>query len=456
MLSVLRNGTLHLSEELSSARDEASRLRTENLALLQRLDRSEGATSWQLAFAWRSLAEQRNKALKQAAFLAFQSCRARCLAWRGSGAASSGRGGAWHWLWHRKLFSVWRRVAHLGCRAALTEQSRAQTCRTVEHFTEVQRRNQDLETLLACERRRILELQEALGQAQTQVSELQATLKDCYVRQFEEAQQREALENQCEALTRDVQRLRSERERLGQEVSQRRDELARSEARHAQRELRLYEASGELSLAEEVIDDITSSRCSGLRRFFERYDLPKVLTCLFCKVVELQGQLRARSPGAAPAPAALAVEAEIRQHLNLHREGAVSRHALQAYVEALHLPHASSAMVTQVVLALLGLNLGEGFCDVLRFTGLLLDPPPWEKLEFATALWGAVGESAATIVMQHRRSMSRNPSQGSGVVGVQRRPSGASGRASSPPGKPAPKSPGSGTRPLSAARSRGC
>ena len=32
----------------------------------------------------------------------------------------------------------------------------------------------------------------------------------------------------------------------------------------------------ELSLAEEVIEDITTSKLVGLRRFFEHYDLPAV------------------------------------------------------------------------------------------------------------------------------------------------------------------------------------
>merc|ERR1712194_185262 len=80
----------------------------------------------------------------------------------------------------------------------------------------------------------------------------------------------------------------------------------------------------------------------------------------------------------------------------------MGRHELRAYIEALRLPVAP-AVVVQVLLALLGLDGSGGKCDLSRFIGLLLSPPPLEKLEFVTALWGAIGEPAASIVERHRR-----------------------------------------------------
>jgi len=253
---------------------------------------------------------------------------------------------------------------------------------------------------------------------------------------FEEAQKRKLLEDHVSALVRDLHQLKGEREALSLEVSEQREELARSEALHAEREVRLSEASGELSLAEEVIDDITSSKCVGLRRFFERYNLPSVLLALFRKTVEQQSQLRAsRSSAHQGSHASLpsggsasssrpslscsgptaAFEAEVRQHMSLHGEGSVSRHGLQVYIEGLRLALVSSVMVTQVVLALLDLNTGESVIDVSRFLGALASPPSWEQLDFGTALWGAVGEPALAVVQKHRRSRTLSGSSGCGA-----------------------------------------
>ncbi|CAE8654553.1 unnamed protein product, partial [Polarella glacialis] len=175
--------------------------------------------------------------------------------------------------------------------------------------------------------------------------------------------------------------------------------------------------------------DITSSKLIGLRRFFQHYNLPKVLLCLFRKVLELQNQLRTTRTGlmangshaslslggggstpSAPglsgspsgSPGGSLLEGEVKQQLSLHGDGrSVSRRALQSYVEGLHLEVASS-MVAQVVPTLLGLDMGET-CDAKRFASLLASPPPWEQLDFATALWGAAGEPAANVVQQHRK-----------------------------------------------------
>merc|ERR1719316_639773 len=105
------------------------------------------------------------------------------------------------------------------------------------------------------------------------------------------------MEQKFSNLVADMQLLRSERDNLALEVEKKRKEIAESEDLHQRDELRLHEASGELSLAEVVIDDITSSKCVGLRRFFEKYNLPGVVVSLFRKTIELHSQLRSRCGG---------------------------------------------------------------------------------------------------------------------------------------------------------------
>jgi len=439
MLSVLSSGTLSLSDELNNLRREANRLRSENTHLLDLFRDRRGRVCEHLDSVARVHQSHEDRLRLKTAFTGFLDCRKHTQIWsRGESKIPASRGSAWLWLWRRKVFSLWHRAVHVSRREYDRQKHREEIG---EHRNEIARfkgqleeagaQKRNLDILLVCEQKRVHELEVALAQSQTQVSDLKATLKDSYVRQFEEAQRRQTLEQHFSKLVSEMQVLRSERKSLGQDISQKRDELANWEALHAERELRLIEASGELTLAEEVIDDITSGKCVGLRRFFSKYNMPGVLISLFRKIVELQAQLRAKgrqlsanlshtslgsdgsSPHSPQSPRAVpSVEAEVRNHVSLHKDGTVSRMALQAYIEGLHLHQISAAMVTQVVLALLDLDLGSAApCDVSQFASALLAPPPWEQLDFATALWGSVGEPSA-VVQQHRRSSSRTLSNG--------------------------------------------
>merc|ERR1712032_1172074 len=142
------------------------------------------------------------------AFVAFLDCRKHTQIWSGrESRTTAGRGSAWLWLWRRKVFSLWRRAAHLSCRECAEQKHREEIGvhrdeidRFRTQFEDAGNQKRDLDTLFACERKRVLELETALVQSQTQVSELKATLKesgdrdvrsqDSYVRQFEEAQRR--------------------------------------------------------------------------------------------------------------------------------------------------------------------------------------------------------------------------------------------------------------------------
>lgn len=85
------------------------------------------------------------------------------------------------------------------------------------------------------------------------------------------------------------------------------------------------------------------------------------------------------------------------------QSGEVSRRSLQTYIDHLKLSIPSS-MVSQVLLALLGLDAP---CDAKRFGQLLTQPPAWESLDFATALWGSAGEPAAQVVHRARLRQER-------------------------------------------------
>lgn len=448
MLSVLSNGTLHLSEELSNCRQEVIRLRGENATLAFQLHKHRASTVKRLHDVWVALSGQSDIVLLRSTFMALVHNRTRsqvCFRlWSGpeNSKQTRCRDSAWAWLWRRKVFSVWRRVTHLNVREELERRHKAthgEKDAEASHrsiiMEDIRQRNHDLESLLACERNRVASLEVLLMKATQQVQELQATLKESYVKQFEAAQQREKMEGHFTTLLEDLNRLRQEREVLSHEAATKTEELSRSAALHAERELRLLEASGELSLAEEVIDDIAGTRCSGLQRFFERYNLPRVLISLFRKVLELTAHVRLTkaiaSGGSAGGPnspsptsklggaAPGSLESEVRR-MSLTGDGRVSRSAFASYIDSLHLDNVSAAMVAQVVLALLGLDLGDGSCDSNRFLALLVSSPPWEQLDFATALWGAASEPAAVVEM-HRRSLSRAASAGSSPGGFARR-----------------------------------
>ena len=78
--------------------------------------------------------------------------------------------------------------------------------------------------------------------------------------------------------------MKSQNEGLQKQLLAMQKDLVESRKQTAEREVRLLEASSELSLAREVIDDIASSKLAGLRRFFEHYDLPSVCLSLFRKL----------------------------------------------------------------------------------------------------------------------------------------------------------------------------
>lgn len=472
MLSVLSSGTLSLSEELQRLRLETHALRSENSHLLENIHVRRGRFFTQMDWAWADFGGRSDQQLVRGVFAAFADNRSRGQVLRlpANGRAESGglvphsnrRCSAWLWLWKRKLLSSWRRALEV-------ERRRDTERRHREEVSEVQGELQRCQAVLASvqleheavcrdlvsERQRVSQLEASLGEAETTVSELKGTLKDSYMRQFEEAHQRQALEQRFSTVVGENAQMRVQRSSLNGELDTKREELLRAEALQNEREQRLVEASGELSLAEEVIDDITSSKCQGLRRFFERYNLPVVLMALFRKVVELNA--KAHSNGSmmhAASNASLAsgnseclsprigtrgslsllardpLEFEVKH--NMSTNGLLSKCALQAYIEGLHLGQAcTTAMVTQVILGLLDINLGEGHVEPKRFAMLLSSPPPWEQLDFATALWGAVGEPAA-VVQQHRRSSALKGLTGSGVANA----SGPRASVRSPPGSP--------------------
>mmetsp|Transcript_150938 Transcript_150938/g.267060 ORF Transcript_150938/g.267060 Transcript_150938/m.267060 type:complete len:480 (-) Transcript_150938:144-1583(-) len=475
MLSVLSSGTLSLSEELGGARAEALRLTSENTQLHDLLSSRRRLFHSRMGSVARFLFNQEDYILKAAAFSGLMAWRSQHQIHVGNrrekvNGIASHRKNAWLWLWRKKLFSLWRRTTSLGQRNAEHERGEHRVAEQQAHndatmglLMESRCKIQSLEAVLDCERKRVAELSSDLAQARAQVADLQATLKDSYMRQFEEASQRQTLEQHFSNLVSDMTQLRSEHETLNLEISHKREELARCEVQHSEHEKRLHEASGELSLAEEVIDDITSSKLVGLQRFFSKYNLPGVVTALFRKVLELQGKTRARgcmttftqsqssigsgasSPTTSPlhsspsAPVTFSpLVSEVRNYLTINKDGTVSRISLHTYIEGLHLQVVSASMVTQVILALLDLDLGEGPCDVHRFIAALSSPPPWAQLDFATALWGSVGEPAAAVVQQHRRNVARS---NSGTMVNARKAMVTSPRSSLPSPRSSPKTP---------------
>jgi len=323
-------------------------------------------------------------------------------------------------LWRRGA-EVARRVRHSEEHRAELHGQRASLLELEECVERLHGRRVDIDALLQAERHRVQELETELSCCKEQVKELQRTLKESYVQQFEASQKREELESHFSKLLEELHRMKADKEGLEGQIPQLRKDLKEARALNADQESQLVEATGELSLAEEVIDDITSSKLVGLRRFFEHYNLPAVCLSLFRKVVELQHQLRTRSrlsqtslasetPRSPRVERTRAIESEVRQL------GAVTRCSLQGYIEGLNVDQVTSSMVVQVVLALLGLDLGRAPCDAARFVSLLAAPPAWEQLDFATALWGSAGEPAAAVVQQHRARLAVLSSQGGASV----------------------------------------
>ncbi|CAE7325522.1 spnA, partial [Symbiodinium pilosum] len=115
-------------------------------------------------------------------------------------------------------------------------------------------RRVDIDALLQVERHRNQELESELSFCKEQVKELQRTLKESYVQQFEASQKREELESHFSKLVEELHRLKADKEGLEGQITQLRSDLKEARTLNADRESRLLEATGELSLAEEVID----------------------------------------------------------------------------------------------------------------------------------------------------------------------------------------------------------
>ncbi|CAE7550650.1 spnA [Symbiodinium sp. CCMP2456] len=440
MLSVLSSSAVHLSEELHRTRQDLVAARCEAAQLAAALQQKRTWVAQHLESVFKVLQQRNERLLQSLAFHGMIMARSYSQVWRRSASAgvaesptapsspsrrSPGRSTAWQWLWQKKVFGLWRRGAEVARRDRHSDEHRAELHGHRASLLELEEcverlhgRRVDIDALLQAERHRVQELETELSCCKEQVKELQRTLKESYVQQFEASQKREELESHFSKLLEELHRLKADKEGLEGQIPQLRKDLKEARALNADQESQLVEATGELSLAEEVIDDITSSKLVGLRRFFEHYNLPAVCLSLFRKVVELQHQLRTRrhllsqtSPSETPRSPRVertrAIESEVRQL------GAVTRCSLQGYIEGLNVDQVTSSMVVQVVLALLGLDLGRAPCDAARFVSLLAAPPAWEQLDFATALWGSAGEPAAAVVQQHRARLAALSSQGS-------------------------------------------
>ncbi|CAL1144332.1 unnamed protein product [Cladocopium goreaui] len=415
MLSVLSSSTINLTEELHRTRQDLILSRFEAAGLADALALKRTRLVQHLENFWGLLKRHQDKVRLSRAFQALS--LARQHVWRrppkeanGGNTGSVGTevpravsSAAWRWLWKKKVFGHWRRGAHLALRERHREEHHHQLTRSQNSVLELQGnlerlhdRRVDTDALLVSERARCRSLEKELALCQEQVKDLQRTLKEAFVQQFDAQQRQEELESHFSKLASDFRELKAQKEQFESDLAKARSDLQEAHHAQAEKEQRLMEASSELSLAEEVIEDITTSKLVGLRRFFEHYDLPAVSLSLFCKVVELQHHLRTSwkvkgerlsAPGA--------IEKEVQEFSTQHQ---VSRRGLQAYLEGLNLT-VSASMVSQVILALLGLDSPS---DCQRFASLLLQPPHWQQGDFATALWGAAAEPAASLLAKHR------------------------------------------------------
>eukprot|EP00435_Cladocopium_sp_Y103_P038099 s1313_g10.t1 len=425
MLSVLSSSTINLTEELHRTRQDLILCRFEAAGLSDALALKRTRVVQHLENFWGLLKRHQDKVRLSRAFQALS--LARQHVWRrppkeatngGNAAGTAGTVGAspravssaaWRWLWKKKVFGHWRRGAHLALRERHREEHHHQLKRSQNSVLELQEnlerlhdRRVDTDALLLSERQRCQSLEKELALCQEQVRDLQRTLKEAFVQQFEAQQRQDELESHFSKLASDFRELKAQKDQFESDLAKARSDLQESQVSKAEKEQRLVEASRELSLAEEVIEDITTSKLVGLRRFFEHYDLPAVSLSLFCKVLELQHHLRTSwkvSKGerlSAPG----AIEKEVQEFSTQHQ---VSRRGLQAYLEGLNLT-VSASMVSQVILALLGLDSPS---DCQRFASLLLQPPHWQQGDFATALWGAAAEPAASLLAKHRSARGR-------------------------------------------------
>ena len=406
MLSVLSSSTLNLSEELHRTREDLILSRFETAKLSDALAKKRQKVTQHLDSFWGVLKHHQDKVLKSKVLHAFRLSRQQV--WRRptlkettSPSKTGLSGAAWRWLWQKKVFGLWRRGAALALRQRYKDEHHHQLTHHQNSVLELQEnlerlhdRRVDTDGLLQSERARVQTLEAELAASQDQVKELQKRLKESFVKQFQSQTRQDELESHFSKLAADFRELKAENHRFEQELLKARADLQEAHGVNAEKENRLLESSSELSLAEKVIEDITSSKLVGLRRFFEHYDLPSVSLSLFCKVLELQQQMRniwkGNSKERERLSMPMAIEKEV-QHFSSHQ---VSRRALHAYLEGMNLTIPAS-MVAQVILALLGLDAP---CDPSRFCALLLQPPQWQSGDFATALWGSAGEPAAALL----------------------------------------------------------
>ena len=403
MLSVLSSSTLNLSEELHRTREDLILSRFEAAKLSDALAKKRHKVTQHLDSFWGVLKHHQDKVLKSKVLHAFRLGRQqvwRRPALKETASPKSGlSGAAWRWLWQKKVFGLWRRGAALALRQRYKDEHHHQLAHHQNSVLELQEnlgrlhdRRVDTDSLLQSERARVQALEAELAASQDQVKELQKRLKESFVKQFESQTRQDELESHFSKLAADFRELKAGNHRFEQELQKAKADLQEAHGLNAEKENRLLESSSELSLAEKVIEDITSSKLVGLRRFFEHYDLPSVCVSLFCKVLELQQVVRNIWKGNAKERLSMpvAIEKEV-QHFSSHQ---VSRRALHAYLEGMNLTIPAS-MVAQVILALLGIDAP---CDPSRFCALLLQPPQWQSGDFATALWGSAGEPAAALL----------------------------------------------------------
>lgn len=443
MLSVLSSGSLHLSEELSRTRAEIDRLRGENADLQDVITRHYKNIDASFASCWRVLRRTSDGLVKKAAFLALRDARNLRKFWRRD-TAQLKQGGT-IWLYRRKVVNLWRKAVQkercelLESKCQTEFQTRCHEVSKLQMSLECeQQRRSTLEDKLVVEQQQCGELQDNLAKLKAQIVDLQATLKDSFVRQFEETQRRRQWEERASQLEEEVAVIRAERDSFRDRLSSTSEELQRSEARKAHCEARLFEASGELTMADELLGDMRGAKWSGLTRFFEKYDMPAVTVALFRKVLEQQEQIqrfqsRVGSQKALDSPTPITsstsltslgstslggpnsqhsqLEEVLRRQVCVHNPKALSRVELQSFVDSLRLGTVSSGMVAQVLSLLLGMDLGRKVCEVSEFSKALAKPPHWNNLDVALDLWGAdpVSVEKATAYRAATGSYSKRP-----------------------------------------------
>jgi len=406
MLSVLNTGTRNLLQELSRQRKEIVRLQNENTSLVGNNGRTRSICALHAQKLMRSVLLQEELFLKKFCFIAFREGRQHYLMWQKH---CGSREVAWSWMWRRKVVSLWRRVTEGARRQEFQKIGDAGLQLKLVASYQV---NGDLLS-------RISELEGTLEQTRTKVNEQQEALKEAFIRQFEESQQKHSSDSRCAELECKVLQLQKEREGL--------EQVARVKTgESAEHERRVVEVSVDLSRTEQLVKELTNSKCSALQFFFEKRDFPAVLLSLFRKVLELQCALRGVVNSEDVHSCSL-LEREVRRVCS-QGKGVVSRHQLQLYIETLKLSKVTAVMVTDVVLVTLDLSTDES-CDSARFLSLLTTPPPcW-------SLWKTFPDRPQRVSASCTSFATRSASRDISDPSSPRSPRGT------PPSPPRPRSP---------------